>query len=162
MEAIKQTAITVGDHRALRTDNTQAFGRNGDDGRKRTGNPTGDTRNYRTTDSWLTSLDEAITQNQQQAQDAQAYADYLETMRDAGGLLTDPEGEPVALWTSLKGFSGAHYACFPVALVLDLIRGATSEAGVCSHKIKKLVIRRDLSPEEESKVRLFLTKKKLI
>ncbi len=94
-------------------------------------------RNYRTTDPWLTSLEVAIAQNRQLAQDAQAYADYLETMRDAGGLVTDPDGEPLALWTSLKGFSGLHYATFPVALVLDLIRASTSEAGVCPSCLKQ-------------------------
>lgn len=39
-EGVKEAAITEGDCRFLRTDNTQEFGRNGDDSRKRTGNPT--------------------------------------------------------------------------------------------------------------------------
>lgn len=46
-EAVKEEAITVGDNRAGRTDNTQTFGRNGDDSRKPTGVPTQSTRNKR-------------------------------------------------------------------------------------------------------------------
>jgi DNA modification methylase len=46
--AIAEPAIYVGDNRAERTDNTQEHGRNGDDSRKRTGKPTGLTRNRRT------------------------------------------------------------------------------------------------------------------
>jgi len=39
-DAVREEAITEGDCRFERTDNTQQFGRNGDDSRKRTGNPT--------------------------------------------------------------------------------------------------------------------------
>ena len=39
-DAVREEAITVGDKRFERTDNTQTFGRNGTDSRKRTGNPT--------------------------------------------------------------------------------------------------------------------------
>jgi DNA modification methylase len=45
--AIAERTLTEGDTRHLRTDHTQTFGRNGDDSRVRTGNPTGATRNAR-------------------------------------------------------------------------------------------------------------------
>lgn len=46
-DAIAERSITPGDTRFLRTDNTQTFGRSGDDSRTRTGNPTGEFRNSR-------------------------------------------------------------------------------------------------------------------
>ena len=46
-DAVREPAVTVGDCRFERTDNTQIYGRNGDDSRKRTGNPTGESRNLR-------------------------------------------------------------------------------------------------------------------
>ena len=46
-DAIGERSVTVGDTRHLRTDNTQEFGRGGDDSRMRTGNPTGEFRNAR-------------------------------------------------------------------------------------------------------------------
>lgn len=82
------------------------------------------TRQFRTTDLCLDSLDLAITQ-------AQAHLDHLRAIRDAGGLLTDEGGEPLVLLTSLKGYAGAHYATFPLELVLPLIKAATSEKGCC-------------------------------
>jgi DNA modification methylase len=45
--AIAERTLTEGDTRHPRTDHTQTFGRNGDDSRVRTGNPTGATRNAR-------------------------------------------------------------------------------------------------------------------
>jgi len=80
-------------------------------------------RRYRTSDAWLDSLDEAIA-------DLRVRLDHLESIRAVGGLLESEDG-PVAVYTSLKGYSGAHFAVFPVALALDLVRGATSEAGRC-------------------------------
>jgi len=44
-EAVRVPSVTKGDARHLRTDNTQEFGRDGGDSRKRTGNPTRSTRN---------------------------------------------------------------------------------------------------------------------
>jgi DNA modification methylase len=46
-DALAEKAATTGDNRAARADNTQEFGRGGDDSRKRTGAPTGATRNRR-------------------------------------------------------------------------------------------------------------------
>lgn len=45
--AVSEPSVTPGGNRAERTDTTQLLGRNGDDSRKRTGNPTGIFRNRR-------------------------------------------------------------------------------------------------------------------
>jgi site-specific DNA-methyltransferase (adenine-specific) len=49
-KAIAEKSVTPGDRRFERTDTTQLSGRGGDESRKSTGNPTGDTRNKR--DVW--------------------------------------------------------------------------------------------------------------
>lgn len=84
---------------------------------------TNGTRQFRTTDPWRDSLELAIAETQ-------ARLDHLQAIRDAGGML-QPEGEPLGLLTSLKGYAGAHYATFPLEMVLPLIKAATSEAGCC-------------------------------
>ncbi len=47
------------------------------------------------------------------------------------GLLTDEEGEPLALIVNPKGYKGAHFATFPDMLVEPMIRAGTSERGCC-------------------------------
>lgn len=47
------------------------------------------------------------------------------------GLATSEEGEPLAMVINTKGFSGAHFACFPPDLPLTLIKAGTSAYGVC-------------------------------
>lgn len=89
-------------------------------------------RQYRTNDPWSDSLDMAIAQAHLNLAIAQAHLDHLIYLRENGGLLINETGEPLALYTSLQGYSGAHYATFPVALVLDFIKAATSEKGCCS------------------------------
>lgn len=93
---------------------------------------TDDFRQYRTTDPWCDSLDMAIAQAHVNLAIAQAQLDHLLFIQDAGGLLVNETGEPLALYTSLTGYSGAHFATFPVALVLDFIKAATSAKGCCS------------------------------
>jgi DNA modification methylase len=75
------------------------------------------TRNYRTSDFYFESLDEYIA--------------HLQAVRDGGGMLLDIDGNPVGLDINPKGFSGAHFACFPPKLVEPLILSATSEKGAC-------------------------------
>lgn len=48
------------------------------------------------------------------------------------GLATSEEGEPLAMVVNAKGYSGAHFACFPPDLPLTLIKAGTSAHGVCS------------------------------
>jgi DNA modification methylase len=47
------------------------------------------------------------------------------------GLWLDEEGEPMALIANPKSYGGKHYASFPVLLPEILIRGFTSDHGVC-------------------------------
>jgi DNA modification methylase len=82
------------------------------------------TRQLRTTDIWLAGLDAMIAQQQ-------AYLDHLLQIRNEGGLLVDPDGNPLAVRVASKPWSGSHYAVFPPGLITDLIRGGTSERGVC-------------------------------
>lgn len=66
------------------------------------------TRNFRNTDLFFTSL------------------------TSPHGLVSDTEGEPLALDVNPRGFAGAHFATFPAKLIEPLIRAATSERGCCA------------------------------
>lgn len=59
-------------------------------------------RAFRTSDLFLTSLDELIRQQR-------AYLAHLESCRNGEGLLLDEDGDPLALLVNPKGFSGAQY-----------------------------------------------------
>ena len=48
------------------------------------------------------------------------------------GLLSDEEGDPLALVVNTAGFRDAHFATFPPKLVEPLIKAGSSEKGVCS------------------------------
>jgi hypothetical protein len=48
----------------------------------------------------------------------------------AASLMTDDSGL-IAFTVNTKGYSGAHFACWPPALVEPMIKAATSERGVC-------------------------------
>lgn len=47
------------------------------------------------------------------------------------GLLSDDEGEPMALVVNPRSFRGAHFAVWPEALVEPMIQAGTSEKGCC-------------------------------
>lgn len=47
------------------------------------------------------------------------------------GLLTDADGNPLALDVNTAAFPGSHFATFPPRLVEPLIKAATSERGCC-------------------------------
>lgn len=81
-------------------------------------------RNYRTTDLWFASLDEAIEQQR-------AYLAHLEHVKAEGGLLLDEDGEPLALNVTTAGSGLAHFAIFPTKLVLPFVRAGSSQKGVC-------------------------------
>jgi len=87
---------------------------------------TGDngTRNRRTSDPWLESLDAMIVQQR-------ATLRHLVSIRKNGGMLVGDDGEPLGLYFSTQGYKGAHFACFPPRLIEPLIRCSTSERGVC-------------------------------
>jgi len=47
------------------------------------------------------------------------------------GLLTDDEGDPLALIVNPNPYKGAHYSSFPEKLVEPMIKAGTSEKGCC-------------------------------
>jgi DNA modification methylase len=47
------------------------------------------------------------------------------------GLLLDDDGDPLALVVNPAGYSGSHFATFPVKLVEPMIKASTSEKGQC-------------------------------
>jgi hypothetical protein len=73
---------------------------------------------------------------------AQACSDYIPADRNRRntdwfleswqGLLTDEDGDPLALVVNPKGTTITHFAAYPPKLVEPIIRCATSEAGCCS------------------------------
>lgn len=88
-------------------------------------------RQYRTTDPWSDSLEDLPYGILDQIEVLEKYIDHLEEIRSERGLLLDPDDNPLALHVSTKAYKEAHYAVFPPDLVVDLVRAATSEAGVC-------------------------------
>lgn len=74
-------------------------------------------RALRTSDFFFDSLDAQIA--------------HLQAVRDKGGMLLDDNGLPAAFIVNPRGFSGAHYATYPVALVSPMIKASTSERGCC-------------------------------
>jgi DNA modification methylase len=74
-------------------------------------------RNYRTTDPWFASLDAEIAYTR-------ARLAELERLRERGGLLTDDDGEALALPVNPRPYSGAHFAVFPPSLVEPFIKAA--------------------------------------
>jgi hypothetical protein len=54
------------------------------------------------------------------------------TLFEPLGLITDADGEPLALDVNPAAFSAAHFATFPPKLVEPLIRAGTSERGCCA------------------------------
>lgn len=71
----------------------------------------GGTRNRRSTDWWFESVKDTLT-NQ--------------------GLVTTPEGDPLAFMVNPTGFKGAHFATWPVKLVEPMVKATTSTHGVCA------------------------------
>ncbi|MCZ7547403.1 MAG: site-specific DNA-methyltransferase [Anaerolineae bacterium] len=80
---------------------------------------------YRRTYDWFVeSLDHAI-------QEAAAYLDHLIQVREEGGLLLDPDGDPIALLAATRGTSYQHFATFPPHLVAPMLKASTPAAGCC-------------------------------
>jgi DNA modification methylase len=74
-------------------------------------------RNYRSADLWFASLDAEIAYHR-------ARLGELERIRERGGLLTDEDGEPLALPVNPRPYKEAHFAVFPPALVEPFIKAA--------------------------------------
>jgi DNA modification methylase len=98
-------------------------------------------RHYRTSDTFLDSLDSAI------AHHAERLA-ALEAARDHGGLLADGDGTPEAFLVNPQAYRGSHFATFPVRLVTDMIRASTSEnvCGACGMPYERITERGELVP----------------
>jgi hypothetical protein len=79
----------------------------------------------RTGDWTLDALDILIEQERQFLAD-------LEAVRSGGqGLLSDPEGNPLAIFANVVGTKEAHFSAFPPKVVEPLVKAGTSEAGCC-------------------------------
>jgi hypothetical protein len=59
--------------------------------------------------------------------------DSLQLLLDGeGGLLSSPEGDPIAFKINPQPYSGSHFAVWPPALVEPMVRAGTSAHGVCA------------------------------
>ena len=56
---------------------------------------------------------------------------FFDSLTPPHGLITDVDGEPLALDVNPAAYSGAHFATFPAKLIEPLIRASTSEKGCC-------------------------------
>lgn len=57
---------------------------------------------------------------------------FFSSLEAPHGLLTDADGNPLALDVNTAAFAEAHFATFPPNLVEPLIKAATSERGCCA------------------------------
>ncbi len=57
---------------------------------------------------------------------------FYSSLSEPYGLITDSEGNPLALDVNTAGFSDAHFATFPLRLIEPLVKAGTSEKGVCA------------------------------
>jgi hypothetical protein len=78
-------------------------------------NPSG--RNLRTSDFFNAGLDE--------------YERHLAHVRENGGLLLSPDGDPLAFMVNPVPSKLAHFAMWPPRLVAPMIKASTSEKGCC-------------------------------
>lgn len=78
-------------------------------------NPNG--RNLRTSDFFHAGLDE--------------YERHLAHVRENGGLMLSPDGDPLAFLVNPVGNKLAHFAMWPPRLVAPMIKASTSEKGCC-------------------------------
>lgn len=108
-EAVRIPAIYGYDDRGSRKDRRRELKQAGDKKMNAMDHSTGGTRNWRTSD---------------------AFMDSIEALLDgAQGMLV--QGEPLAMVVNTSGFKGEHFAAFPPKLVQPCIKAATSEWGVC-------------------------------
>ena len=82
-------------------------------------------RHWRTNDVWVAGLDCAIA-------DVEDYLRHLKDIRDGRGLLTDGDGEALAIRVASESYGGEHYAVFPSAMVRPYLLAGTSAKGCCS------------------------------
>lgn len=58
---------------------------------------------------------------------------FFSSIEEPWGLISGADGMPLAIDANPAGFSEAHFATFPPALIEPLVRGGTSERGCCRH-----------------------------
>ncbi len=76
-------------------------------------------RNRRNTDGWFESI-------------KSWFGSISKMIDDKGrGLVSSPDGEPLAIVSPTAQFKGAHFATFPQELIEPLILSGTSERGAC-------------------------------
>lgn len=75
-------------------------------------------RNIRTADMFRAALDE--------------YELHMAHIRENGGLLLSPDGDPLVFMVNPSGSSGGHFATWPPRLVAPMIKASTSERGCCA------------------------------
>jgi DNA modification methylase len=75
-------------------------------------------RNIRTSDFFNAGLD--------------AYQRHMAHIREQGGLLLSPDGDPLAFLVNPIGNKLAHFAMWPPRLVAPMIKASTSEKGCCA------------------------------
>lgn len=77
-------------------------------------------RNLRTSDFFHAGID-AI----------EDFAEHARNVRENGGLMLSPDGDPLAFLVNPVGSKLAHFAMWPPRLVAPMIRASTSEKGCC-------------------------------
>lgn len=58
---------------------------------------------------------------------------FFSSLEAPWGLISDADGTPLAIDANPQGFSEAHFATFPPALIKPLIKAGSSQAGNCPH-----------------------------
>lgn len=98
------------------------YGRGTSASRRLARNATGGTngRNLRTSDFFHAGID-AIND----------FAKHARDVRENGGLLLSPDGDPLAFLVNPAGSKLAHFAMWPPRLVAPMIKASTSENGCC-------------------------------
>lgn len=82
-------------------------------------------RHWRTNDVWLAGLNVTIA-------DVEDYLRHLKDKREGRGMLTDGDGEPLAIRVASEGYGGEHYAVFPSLMVRGFLLAGASQRGACS------------------------------
>jgi hypothetical protein len=82
--------------------------------------------------------------------------ELIELVREMAG-----NGLPDCWTIASESLKEAHYAAFPTELVRRCLLSSVSAKGYCSGKIKKLRVKKDLTPEQRERVEKWLRRKGL-
>jgi DNA modification methylase len=81
--------------------------------------------NIRAKDSWHKSTTDVVDDRNFRNTDL-----FFSSVRECFGLISDADGSPLAIDVNPRGFSDAHFATFPPALVEPLIKAGCPQGGV--------------------------------